>query len=262
MEAKQQQAPQQAEDGPETEDQDAQQSEQLGSGPIGSGDYVVRDGDCVSSIAKNSGHFWETVWDDPDNAELRSLRKDPNVLLPGDQLTVPPLRKKDEPGEAEMRHRFVRRGEPAMLRLHLIEGPLVIDPDDEASEVKPDKGHGHAQYRLVVDGQQYDGVADAEGWIECPIPGNARKGVLTLNPGTDEEEEFEVVLGYVAPITEWAGVRQRLTNLGFRCGSETADELTPELEAAIRAFQKQNKLPDTGKPDEATRTKLEEVHGS
>ena len=230
-------------------------------GPVGQGEHVVREGECISSIAKNTGHFWETIWNDAGNSGLKAAREDPNVLLPGDRVTVPDLRPKQEPGETEMRHRFVRRGEPAKLRLRLLEGPSAIDQDDGAAQPQPDVPRGNVPYRLTVDGQQFEGTADADGWVECAIPGNARRGSLCLYPDTDQQEEFEVTLGQVAPVSELCGVRQRLKNLGFESGSGGEDVVSPDLEAALRAFQKQNGVSETGEPDEATRRKLVDVHG-
>ena len=50
-----------------------------GAAPVGSGRHIVRAGQDIGSIAHRNGFFWETVWQHPDNAELRRVR---SVLLP------------------------------------------------------------------------------------------------------------------------------------------------------------------------------------
>ncbi|MCH7812390.1 MAG: peptidoglycan-binding protein [Planctomycetes bacterium] len=248
------------------------------TGPVGQGDYVVKDGECISSIAKNQGYFWKTIWNEPANSELKTLRKDPNVLLPGDRVTIPELKPKQESSETEMHHRFRRLGEPALFRIRLLKEPQVEeDPDDDEigqtdtrdaqsgdeadTGTIQDEPRANVPYRLIIDREQYTGNSDANGYIQCPIPGNAKRGELILNPGTKDEERYPLKLGQVSPITEIVGLRERLANLGFECAGE-GDKITPDLEAAITAFQAYCGLDVTGKPDEATRDKLLEMHGS
>ncbi len=235
-------------------------AEEKGTGPVGQGDYVVKQGDCISSIAKDTGHFWETIWNHADNAELKEVRKDPNVLLPGDRVTIPEVTPKEESGETEQRHRFVRRGEPAVFRLQLLRAPRRIRrAEDEPREPKP---RANVPYNIFFDGELVaSDVTDAEGRLACPIPGNTREGKLVLEPGTEREKTYPIRLGHVPPITELRGVKARLANLGLPCGDET-DELTNRLRAALRAFQERHGLTVNGEPDQATRDKLVEVHGS
>jgi hypothetical protein len=214
-------------------------------GPLGDGAHVVRPGECTSSIARDSGHFWETIWTDPANTCIRDARKDPNVLLPGDRVNVMPLRPKTEMGPTMMRHRFVRRGEPAFLRLTLL-----------------DDGQPRANlpFVLIVDGDEFRGTTDAEGKLIAPIPGNAKQGRLLLGADGDQQE-FPVNLGKVDPISELSGVQSRLNNLGFGCGPADG-KLGPATRSALSRFQESNDLQATGEPDQATKDKLIQVHGS
>ncbi|MFH1075402.1 MAG: hypothetical protein V1753_00935 [Pseudomonadota bacterium] len=52
-------------------------------------DYIVKQGDCIESIAFKHGLFWETVWNHPNNQQLKQERKNPNILLAGDKVFVP-----------------------------------------------------------------------------------------------------------------------------------------------------------------------------
>ena len=158
--------------------------------------------DCISSIAKSAGHFWEKIWNYGPNAELRAARQDPNVLLREDRVAIPEIKPKHEPGETEMRHRFVRRGEPAVLRMRiLVEDEPVVN----------------AAYRLAIDGKSQDGTTDADGRVQAHIPGNARSGRLIVD-APDQQLAFPLTLGGIDPVTEPSGVQGRLSNLGYQCG--------------------------------------------
>jgi len=255
-----------------------------GTGPVGSGDHVIQDGECISSIAKQTGHFWKTIWDDANNTDLRDVRKDPNVLLPGDRVFVPELRRKDESGATEQHHRFRRKGEPSKLRLRLMRAATKDDEQDDddqdapapqgQSDAKvsstqsdpgppllPDVPRSNVPYVLNVDGRLFNGMTDADGVLECAVPGNARKGLLIIEPGTPQETQLPVLLGQLSPITEMCGVRERLANLGFECARD-GDKMTDDLEDALQTFQTMHELEISGRPDDATRAKLQEVHGS
>ena len=222
-----------------------QPAETVDAGPVGTGEHVVRAGECISSIAKTVGHFWHTIWDDAGNAALRAARQQPNVLLPGDRVVVPPLRRKDEPGETEMRHRFVRRGEPAHFAVRVLE---------------QDVPRGNEPFTLVVDGgPPITGTTDPEGKLDVPISGNARQAVLTVGAAEDALQ-LTFNLGGLAPVASWEGVQARLRNLGFSCDETGAcDEQTID---ALNAFRASVELPTSDAIDEATRAELLQKHGS
>jgi N-acetylmuramoyl-L-alanine amidase len=188
----------------------------------------VTQGQCLLSIASETGHHWNTIWNDPANAELRSRRR-PNILLPGDAVTIPPIEPRTESGATEQRHRFRRRGEPAVLRLTLLDNG---------------EPRANAEYVLTIDGERREGRTDGEGTLAEPLPCGARRAVLRIG-----EEELDVQLGGVDPIEEPSGVRQRLENLGF-AGPD-----------AIRRFQESRGLEATGEADQATRDRLLQDHG-
>jgi N-acetylmuramoyl-L-alanine amidase len=185
---------------------------------------------------------WETIWKHPENASLRSIRK-PDVLYPGDPLFIPEKSAREEQGATEKRHRFRRKGVPAKLHLQLMK-----DGQPRANET----------YSLNVDGKITTGTTDAEGKLEIRIPPNAKEAKLLLG---EKQEEFTLDLGHLDPVSEVSGVQARLNNLGFYCG-EVDGKLGPRTKAALKSFQKEHGLPETGEADAATRAELEEAHGS
>lgn len=202
----------------------------------------MKAGECIDSIAFKYGHFPATVWDDPQNQALKELREDPNILLEGDRVHIPDLRRKSETRATDQRHTFRRRGVPARFRIQLL-----------------DEGEPRAEldYVLVIDDKiTHTGTTDAEGVLDVTLPPTAVRGLLTLGQG-EEEEEIELSFGRLDPVSEEAGVRQRLFNLGFLATPTASSE---DLAAALRRFQAHHELEASGEIDDATRAKLAEVH--
>lgn len=215
------------------------------SKPVGTGSYIVKEDDCMSSIAEATGHFWQTLWDDPANANLKEVRKDPNVLLPGDKVTVKPITKKTVSKATNASYRFRRKGVPAKLHIRLM---------------KYGEPRANESYRVDIDGKLTRGVTDGQGYVDIYIPCNAKKGKLWVGPPEDEKM-YTLQLGHTLPVATIKGVKQRLKNIGL-FGGVADDEITLAYKAAVRAFQKDNALPETGEADDATRQKLVEVHRS
>lgn len=212
--------------------------------PVGAGERVVRQGECVVSIANETGHFWETIWDDAANTELRGARRDPYVLLPGDRVHVPPLRQRTEPGVTETRHRFRKKNQPEVFKVR-------VRRDGQA--------RGNEPYELDVDGRKKAGVTDAEGKVIEPIAPRARRARLVVGEG-EQRQEFDFELGGLDPLDAVSGVQGRLSNLGFDCGPVDG-KLGDLTRDALRDYQKKRGLKVTGEVDEATRKRLQEEHG-
>lgn len=203
--------------------------------------HHVEEGESLASIAEASGFFELTLWNLPENSSLRSRRKRPTVLAPGDAVVIPELRRKQAPVSTDARHVFRRRGVPAVYRLRLI---------------RDGKAVSGAAYTFSVGGRKREGATDAQGCLKEFIPPEAKEGLLRV-PSIGLRAR--VLFGYLDPIDDMVGIQKRLKNLGYLKGEPTgsADHLTHQ---ALRAFQFVNGLKETGDCDAATRAALEKAH--
>ena len=218
--------------------------------PVGKGNYTVKDGDTMTSIGFQHGLFYETIWNHGDNAELRKERKLPHVLLPGDQVAIPELRKKVLRLPTSKLHRFRLRGIPARIRC------VVRD-----NEYKPMAGK---KYKLTAGTDVYQGTTGGDGSIDQYVKPDVSTGELIVWPETllyPEEFRLTLRVGYLEPVESLKGLQARLSNLGFHCAEEYG-ELGDATERAIRAFQEANKLEVTGTPNAETRKKVAEIYAS
>jgi hypothetical protein len=200
----------------------------------------VGEGESTSSLAKKNGFFWKTIWDHGENAQLKSLRKDPNVLFADDEIFIPEKQPKDASKPTDQTHKFKRKGEPCKLKVQLM---------------KAGKPRKNEKYTLNLDGKLIDGSTDGDGKFEHFIPGDSRTALLLLRNG---QEAINLRLGDLDPCDQPTGVQQRLNNLGYDCGSEDG-EVGDVTKDAIKKFQEAYKLNVTGKADDATKNKLKEL---
>ena len=201
--------------------------------------HVVEQGDCLSSIGAKYGFFPLTLWNHAENAELKELRKDPNVLLEGDVVVIPEKTIKEESCATEQKHKFKKKGTPAKIKIRLM-------LDDEPRKNEP--------YKLNIDGKWIkDGKTDGDGYLECSVPAEAKSGELRVGSGTDMQI-YQLGLGTLDPVNTESGAEDRLKGLGY--GIEEG-----ELESALKAFQEKEKLNASGALDAATQAKLKERYG-
>jgi hypothetical protein len=215
--------------------------------------HRVLQGECMSSLGAQYGFHPNTLWGHPENAALRELRGDPNILAEGDDVFIPDKRIHEVPAGTGRRHVFRRLGFTTVYRVRF----LTYDG-------KPRAG---LAYRFTVDGSTRTGKTDGDGALSEPIAPDARRAKLVLfarsGEGDDEEqweEHYDVALGHLDPVTVVSGVQARLTGLGFPC--RVTGELNATTVEALSQFQQSAGLEVTGQPDDPTRAALVEAYGS
>ena len=210
--------------------------------------YRVQQGDTLAKIADAFGlASWKRIYDHPENADFRRRRPNPNLVFPGDTVFVPDRQDRTDSAQTNQKHQYVCQKPNQVLRLAL------EDMDGKRLANQP--------YKLWIDGQFSSGTTDGQGKIEKQIPIQASIGKLVVG-----DYRWDLGIGQLNPMDDStpdqgvSGAQGRLLNLGYPVGpvdgiygSKTA--------AAIRYFQADEHLPETGELDAATRARLLSVHG-
>jgi hypothetical protein len=179
-----------------------------------------------------------TIWQDGANAALRAKRKSMDVLFPGDVVTIPDLRIASVERVTNKRHKFKRKGVPAIFSLQVFDGDAPRQNQD---------------FLLTIGAQSFHGKTDASGILKHTLPAGTREALLVIGP---DRRELLIRFGELDPETELIGVQKRLNNLGYVCG-EADGTLTDQTRDALRAFQRRFALPQTGEADDATKALLQ-----
>ena len=207
--------------------------------------HKVRQGEHISSIAEQYGFpDWRVIWEGGQNAALRERRVNPDVLYPGDEIVIPDKRIKEEPVPTGKLHVFRVSRSPLKLRL------CIKDFDN--------KPIGGLACEVEIDGSARQVSTDGQGFLNFDIPPNTKEGRLRIDSmGID----VPLKIGHMDPAEEDSGWVARLVNLGYHHG-QLGDMTDEWLPIAIEEFQCDHGLKVTGLLDDATRSKLREVHGS
>lgn len=210
--------------------------------------HFVKQGDYLSKIAKQHGFAdWKTIWNDPQNADLKKKRQNPNVLYPGDKLVIPEKKEKQESGATEQHHKFKAKHKKLMLRLVLKD--LNFKPLANKKCV------------LHVDGEEFEITSQPNGLVEHEIKPTAEQARLKVE---DEKSpitlEIPIEIGKLHPVDKVSGQKARLNNLGYFAGPlDEEDEAL--FTSAVEEFQCDHKLTVDGKCGPKTQGKLKEIHG-
>ena len=207
--------------------------------------YTVQEGDHLSAIAEKFGfRDFKTIWDDPQNADLKQSRTDAHILNPGDQLFIPDKQQKKAPASTGKATYFQVPAQSLELR-------LVLKDFDE----QPAPG---LACELEVEGAVQKLVSDDSGMIKAKIPRKAQTGTLRI---PDLDLEMPLKIGHLDPPDQDHGWQARLINLGFYDGAVGSTD-QERLGYAIEEFQCDHGLPVTGQLDDGTRAALLAAHGS
>ncbi len=202
--------------------------------------HVVKQGECIASLAYTYGLPRNRIWDDPENEALRTLRGDPFVLFPGDEVVIPEPQVKTVPAETGKTHPFRLKSEKVRVRLRLLEG---------------DRALANEAYVFTVGENNRTGTTDAEGKLVEEVGADVMEARLDICG-----RRILLKLGYLDPASELSGIQARLNNLDYGAGPVDG-VMGPMTHRALGLFQKASAIKTTRDPNPATRDKLKNAHG-
>jgi hypothetical protein len=205
----------------------------------------------------------KTIFEFADNADLRSKRRVPADVTKGDTVVIPDPRPKTTYGATDALHQF---------RVSIPQTMLRVEVHDDFG-----KPIGSKPYKLHLQDDIIEGTTTGEGLIEQPVPLDAAEATLVVYATAGKDEGhwcWRIQIADLDPPETAAGSWERLCNLGYWNSLEPpADPDGPDADSAkddmsrdplvlaIRAFQHDEQLEETGRFDDATRAKLVERHG-
>ena len=204
--------------------------------------YQIKQGDHLSKIAAHFGFLdYQLIWNHPQNANLKTKRQNPNVLLPGDCLYIPDRQQKETGRSTGQTHCFqIKR---CVLRLQILAEEAYHTPLAD----RP--------YSLTLGGKPSSKITSGIGLLTEAIPVDAEEVLLRL-----EDREIPVKIGHLDPVDTESGQTARLTNLGYYWGDPENRE-TEAFLSAVEEFQCDHQLQVDGKCGPKTQNRLKQIHG-
>jgi Putative peptidoglycan binding domain len=218
--------------------------------------YVIRASDYLTAIAYARGLKPDEIWQNPDNAGLRELRGNPEMLAPGDVLYLPAVKPKWLPVSVGSTNTFV--ASPPKVEVHVVL---------KGADGKPFAGSTvHLDPQVTDD----DPTTDGDGLLKVLVPVTVK--VLTATVG-DDGASFQIRVGNLDPHDVPSGTLSRLRQLGY-VGDESRllamdrpylggiDANDTALTRAVSAFQTENGGDVTGELDDDLCDQIRDEHGS
>ncbi|WP_394835372.1 peptidoglycan-binding protein [Pendulispora rubella] len=208
--------------------------------------HTVRQGECIASIAWKYGFAdWQRIWD-AQSEDFRRKRLNPNTLLEGDEVTIPERTPKRVSVSTGASHTFTIKRPRVKLRIRL------LDPEGKVLT--------NTKYELVVAGVTSSKKTDGNGMLDEDIPVDATTAELKVFLSDTEVIRLPLRVGHLDPLEETSGVQGRLSNLGYLAGLPAGKEDNDQLAMALRDFQRDQGLDESGVVDDTTRNKLKSAY--
>jgi hypothetical protein len=209
--------------------------------------HIVQPGECMASIAAQYGladamHLYQH----PSNAGLRSVRAKPDILHPGDRVTIPDLKLKHVTVPVDATHRFVMRRPKKKVQIKLLRS------DGQAFATGP--------FELRFNDSCVTGTIAGDGLLQATIPVDVFEAELVIGKWTRK-----ILIGHLNPMQSApdggvSGAQARLSNLGYDAGAADG-VLGPKSRNALWHFQSDNGLEAIGELNSDTISALELAHG-
>lgn len=224
---------------------------------------VVKDGDCMVSLADSLGmHDYHTLYDDGVNAGLKGTRPNPNQLVEGDDVKLPPTKGKVHSKAVDQTWTFVIKAKkPTKLRVVMVDGkdkPLAGKSwAYSAPKALSGKTKGNGLIEIADFPPQEVAAAFELSWRETkPLkPAKPEKDEKFKKPtyprpikaseftddapkaadAADDKIDFTLKIGSLPDFDSDKGVRARLHNLGHACEPDSDATVTTKI---VKAFQR------------------------
>lgn len=214
--------------------------------------HVVRQGECLNAIAKQHGFAsYKSIYDHPENAELRKKRPNPGLLYPGDIVTIPDKKPKEIAVPTGAAHRFQVKRSHKMLRVKL-----------ETATSEMISNHAYRLEWQHVTAEPVDGKTDGRGVLEHDVPEGSDGAILHI-----EGEPTARVLhfSHLNPLRDVpddgaSGVQARLANLGYDPGPIDG-QIGKWTRAAARTFARDAGVAAADPLDRTLLAAIEKAHG-
>jgi hypothetical protein len=207
--------------------------------------YTAKEGETLADIALRGCGLvnLDSILADDQNKALFSIRPE-RVLHEGDVVALPERESgsKEEKLEPDKINELETDRPEANFVLTLLDGKR-----------RPRAG---LEYKLMLaDGREVVGQTDGDGKLEAGLPYGETEVTLVVG-----KLKRTLLIGGLKSGLSVEGMQARLNNLGYEAGmvDGNAGQATT---AAIRRFQKDNGLQETGEVTEELCKKLREVYG-